>query len=136
MRGRAQAVRRCFFELTDAGRERLLRRLLLLRGDEARQFWEELLGEQGPFSTLDGLIENSRMFQFAAAANGERAAPALLRLLQGDSLEDRGKIAGDARSDLVRAIEGMLFREPTSESALWSLVLLAEAEEEYIDLSH
>jgi hypothetical protein len=130
IRGRAQGVRRCFVELTEAGRARFLRRLLLLRGVEARQFWEELLGSQGPFSTFDGLIENSRMFRFAAAANGELAAPALLRLLQGRSVEERGRARGDARRDLVYAVEEMLFREPTSETALRSLILLAEAETE------
>jgi hypothetical protein len=130
MRGRAQAVRQCFFELADAGRTRFLRRLLLLRGEEAQQFWEDLLGGQGPFATLDGLIESSRMFRFAAAANRQRAAPVLLRLLQGHGLEDRRGIAGDARRDLVYAIEEMLFRDSTSETALRSLILLAEAENE------
>jgi hypothetical protein len=130
MRGRTQAVRQCFSELADTGRARFLRRLLLLRGNEAQQFWEDFLGDQGSFATLDGLIENSRLFRFAAAANGERAAPVLLRLLQGHGLEDRRGVTNDARRDLVYAIEEMLFREPTSEAALRSLILLAEAENE------
>jgi hypothetical protein len=130
IRGRPDSVRRCFVELTDAGRARFLRRLLLLRGDEAQRFWEDLLGDQGPFATLDGLIENSQLFRFAAAANGERAAPTLLRLLQGSSVEQRRTIVDDARRDLVRAVEEMLFREATSETALRSLILLAEAENE------
>ena len=86
IRGRAESVRRCFVDLPDAGRARFLQRLLLLPVDEAQRFWEDLLGDQGPFTTLDGLIENSRWFRFAAIANGERAAPALLRLLQIDRL--------------------------------------------------
>jgi hypothetical protein len=130
LRGRAQAVRRCFSDLPEAGRMRFLRRLLLLRGAEAQQFWEELLGNQGPFSTLDGLIENSHLFRFAAAANGVRAAPALLRLLQGHSVEERKRIEGDVRRDLVNAIEEMLYRDASSETALRSLILLAEAENE------
>jgi hypothetical protein len=130
IRGRADAVRRCFVNLADAGRARFLRRLLLLRGDEAQRFWEDLLGNQGPFATLDGLIENSRLFRFAAIANGERAAPTLLRLLQGGSVEQRRAIADDARRDIVRAVEEMLFREATSETALRSMILLAEAENE------
>jgi hypothetical protein len=130
IRGRADAVRRCFVDLANAGRARLLRRLLVLRGDEAQRFWEDLLGDEGPFATLDGLIENSRLFRFAATANGERAAPALLRLLQGGSVEQRCVIADDARRDIVRAVEEMLFREATSETALRSLILLAEAENE------
>jgi hypothetical protein len=130
IRGRAEAVRRCFVDLTDAGRARFLRRLLLLRGDEAQRFWDDLLGDRGPFATFDGLAENSRLFRFAATANGERAGPALLRLLQDGSVEQRCTIANDARRDIVRAIEEMLFRETTSETALRSLILLAEAENE------
>jgi hypothetical protein len=130
IRGRAEAVRQCFVELADAGRARFLRRLLLLRGDEAQRFWEDFLGDQGPFATLNGLAENSQLFRFAATANGERAAPMLLRLLQSQSVEDRRTIAGDTRRNIVRAIEEMLFREPTSETALRSLILLAEAENE------
>ena len=129
IRGRAEAVRECFVELPDAGRARFLRRLLLLRGDEAQRFWQELLGDQGPFATLNGLIENSQLFRFAATANGERAAPALLRFLQIRTIEERRTIAGDARRNIIRAIEEMLFREPTSETALRSLIMLAEAVE-------
>jgi hypothetical protein len=130
IRGRADAVRRCFVDLADTGRARFLRRLLLLRGDEAQRFWEDLLGNQGPFATLDGLVENSQLFRFAATATGERAAPTLFRLLQGGSVEQRRTIADDARRDIVRAVEEMLFREATSETALRSLILLAEAENE------
>jgi hypothetical protein len=130
IRGRADSVRRCFIDLTDAGRARFLRRLLLLRGDEAQRFWQNLLGDQGPFATLEGLAENSRLFRFAATANGERAAPHLLSLLQGGSVQQRRSIEGDARRDIVRAVEEMLFREETSEIALRSLILLAEAENE------
>ncbi|MGJ5072058.1 hypothetical protein [Bradyrhizobium oligotrophicum] len=130
VRGRARAVRQCFFDLADAGRARFLRRLLLLQDEEAQQFWEDMLGTDGPFATLDGLIESSRMFRFAAAANGQRAAPVLLRILQGNGLEDRHRIEGDERRDLVYAIEEMLFRDSTSETALRSLILLAEAESE------
>jgi hypothetical protein len=130
VRGRVEAVRRCFIELADSGRARFLRRLLLLRGDEAQRFWQDLLGDEGPFATLDGLIENAEVFRFAAAANGERAAPALLRVLQRYSVNERRRVAGDARRSIVRAIEEMLFRETTSETALRSLILLAEAENE------
>jgi hypothetical protein len=130
IRGRAEAVRQCFVELADAGRARFLRRLLLLRGDEAQRFWEDLLGDQGPFATLSGLVENSQLFRFAATANGERAAPALLRLFQFHSIAERRTIADDARRNIIRAIEEMLFREPTSETALRCLILLAEAENE------
>ena len=130
MRGRPDAVRRCFADLTDAARSRFLRRLMLLRGDEAQRFWEDLLGDQGPFASLDGLTGNSRLFRFAAMANGERAAPALLRLLQGGSVEHLRGLADDARRDIVWAVEEMLFRETTSETALRCLILLAEAENE------
>lgn len=130
IRGRADAVRRCFMELSDAGRVRFLRRLLLLRGDEAQRFWGELLGDQGALASLEGLIQNAQLFRFAAIANGERAAPALLRVLQGASVEQRQTIADDARRHIIRAIEEMLFRDRTSEAALRSLILLAEAENE------
>ena len=45
-------------------------------------------------------------------------------------MEQRLTIAGDARRDIIRAVEEMLFREATSETALRSLILLAEAENE------
>jgi hypothetical protein len=130
MRGRSEAVRATFAGLRDPARQRFIRRLLLLQGDEARNFWDDLLGNRGAFTSLDGIIADSALFRFAAAANGGRSAPILRRLLQEATVEQRRSIHGDARRHLVLAIEEMLFREGTGESALYSLALLAEAENE------
>ena len=44
-----------------------LRRLVQVTGDEALSFWNDLLGNGGPFSSLDDIAKNSELFQFAAA---------------------------------------------------------------------
>jgi hypothetical protein len=130
MRGRLNAVRACFAQLSEHGRRRFLRRLVQLTGEEAQRFWNELLGEQGPFTTLDGIVEDSELFWFAAAANGPRVGPILGRLLEQASVEQRRAIAGKKRRDLFYACEEMLFRDASSEHGLRCLALLAEAENE------
>jgi hypothetical protein len=130
LRGRSAALAACFSAFDDAARRRLLRRLVQVAGDEALSFWNDLLGSGGPFSSLDGIVENSELFQFAAAANGPSAGALLLRELKAHSVEQRRQIAGDARRDLVHAIEEMLFREAAGELAIWCIALLAEAENE------
>ena len=130
IRGRSNAVTACFAGLSDRGRIRFMRRLLPLTAEEAEAFWANLLGDQGAFTTIDGIVENSRLFRFAAAANGMRAGPILLRLLESRSVDERRAIAGRARRDLIHAIEEMLFRDGTGEVALGCMALLAEAENE------
>jgi hypothetical protein len=116
MRGRLNAVRACFAQLSEHGRRRFLRRLVQLTGEEAQRFWNELLGEQGPFTTLDGIVEDSELFWFAAAANGPRVGPILGRLLEQASVEQRRAIAGKKRRDLFYACEEMLFRDAENET--------------------
>ncbi|HKW55400.1 MAG TPA: hypothetical protein VJO12_17045 [Stellaceae bacterium] len=130
IRGRAEALTNCFRALAEPGRRRLLRRLVQLQGDEARRFWDELLDPGGSFARLDGILENSDLFRFAAAANGPRVGPMLLGVLQGLSVEQRRAIEGTQRRDIFYAVEEMLFRAPSSEIGLRCLALLAEAENE------
>jgi hypothetical protein len=130
IRGRADAVRQLLGDLSPTGRRRLLRRLVMLPAEEATAFWAEVLSPDGAFSDLAGLAANSKLFGYAAAAAGEAASRVLGQLLAGATVADRLAIAGGARRDLVHAIEEMLFRSATSESALRSLSLLAEAENE------
>ena len=80
--------------------------------------------------SLTGIIGNSELFLFAAAVNGRRAGILLRRELTAQSVERRRQVAGDARRNLVRIIEEMLFRDEASEDAFWCMASLAEAENE------
>ena len=130
IRGRLNAVRACLSLLPEPGRRRFLRRLVLLQGEEAQRFWNELLGDDGPFTTLDGIVDDSHLFRLAAAANGARVGPMLRRLLEQASVERRRAIAGEERRDLFYACEEMLFGDASSEYGLRCLASLAEAENE------
>ena len=128
--GRLSAVRACLSRLSEPGRRRFLRRLVLLQGEEAQRFWNELLGDTGPFTTLDGIVQDPDLFRFAAAANGARVGPILRRLLKQASVEQRRAIAGEKRRDLFYACEEMLFRDASSAHRLCCLALRAETENE------
>jgi len=130
IRGRSAAVAALFRNLNESARRRFLRRLVMLTGDEARRFWDDLLSPAGPFTSLEQIAANSKLFEFVASANGPRAAPLLLRFLRESSVEERRSITGRTRRDLVHAIEELLFREETGQDALYCLGLLAEAENE------
>ncbi len=130
IRGRLDALKDYFGGLTETGRRRLFRRLVQLRGDEVRRFWDELLGPTGPFATLEGILENSDLFRLVTSANGPRVGPALLALLQQQTIAQRRAIDGRKRRDLFYAIEEMLFLGASSEVGLRCLALFAEAENE------
>lgn len=130
LRGRSVELAACFTVFDEAARRRLLRRLVQITGDEALSFWSDLFGGDGPFSSLNAIAENSELFQFAATANGQQAGALLLRELKAHSVEERRRLEGDTRRNLVHAIEEMLFRESTGETAIWCMALLAEAENE------
>ena len=116
IRGRSEALRNCFRALTEPGQRRLLRRLVQLHGDEARQFWDELLSPSGPFASLDGILDNPDLFRFAAAANATRVGPMLLAVLQALSVEQRRAVGGSQRRDIFYAVEEMLFVAPQVRS--------------------
>lgn len=130
IRGRLSAVKACLHQLPEQGRRRLLKRLVLLHGEEAQGFWDELLGDTGPFTTLDGIVQDSDLFRFAASANSVRVGRILNRLLESASVEARFAITGEKRRDLFYACEEMLFRERSGEYGLRCLALLGEAENE------
>src|SRR5262249_18506561 len=130
IRGRLTQIRALFEALSPSARRRFLRRLILLRGEEARAFWAEMLAVDGPLSTLESISDNAELFRFAATAAGTQVGPHLLNLLRRASVADRLAIKGERRRHLFHAVEQLLFREETSEIGIWCLAMLAEAENE------
>jgi len=130
MRGRTATLQACFVSLPEPARRRLLRRLIQVDSQEARQFWDNLLGPGGPFTSIDGVIANSNLFSFAATVEGRKVGALLHRHLMAQSVEQRRQIQDDARRDIIHAIEEILFRTAANGIAFECLILLAEAESE------
>jgi hypothetical protein len=90
-----------------------------------------LLGDQGPFRTLDDL-ESSRivvLLRHLAAPFPSASLAALRRILGSASIDDL-RAATASRRDVVWALEELLWREDTFEGAAALLLRLAIAENE------
>ncbi len=127
--GRPRELAQLFSELPPFSRPRLLRRVRQLTTDAVETFWHELF-ERGPLSTFEGVLAEVLLLRLIAPAVPTRVAPLVLRGLQGQVVQERSGIAGSTRRELVWTIDQLLFRKTTSATALRSLSLLAEAENE------
>ncbi len=130
LRGRFIELLTLFARLKAKGRSRLVARLAQLRSDEAKQFWNELLGEHGLFPDIHAALANIHLFRQVSVAVPEWIATFVHNGLQGLSPEERLAIRHTERRELMWVLEELLFRSKTSLTALRSLVLLAEAENE------
>ncbi len=133
LRGRKDELFALFARLEQAGRVRLIRRLSQVTSPEVNHFWDALFDpndSQAPFGTLSSALNQSQMLRFIAGAAPEKTIVLLEKSLLGTSHEDRLAITGDARREIMWALEQLLFRAKTSRRALTLVWLLAEAETE------
>lgn len=130
LRGRTAQLYELIASLGQAGRLRLLRRLRNLRQEEAASFWNEMFGEHGLFKDFQSAMSNLYLLRLVAGVMPDTAARLIRVGLEQMIKGDRYKIAGDARRELVWAIDELLFHRKSSKTALYCLALLAEAENE------
>ena len=130
LRGRFAELGTLFAELNPSARLRLLDRLQAVRTDEIKQFWDSFFGADGILRDLASALEYEHLLSAVAGDVPERVAFLIEQGLRGFSLAERQQITGEARRELMNALEELLYRRRTSASALRSMALLAEAETE------
>jgi hypothetical protein len=121
-----------FRNLREAARLRLIERIGEAGGEHAEMFWSEMVAPDGLFKDLAATLsaENSILLKFLAASTPRKVLAMLNSQLLDSSLKERLEIQGNARRELMWALEQLLFRRKTSAGALRLLWLLAEAENE------
>jgi len=109
---------------------RLFERLHSVENDEVELLWDKLLGNGGPFDSLEKAIELGDLLRLIAARKPERVAAKLDELASTKNSSQLRQIEGDARRDLMWSIDQLLFREASAETALKLLKIFAVAETE------
>jgi hypothetical protein len=119
-----------FGRLNESGRIRFIKRLSEVRGEEGEQFWEAVFAPDGLLKDFQTALNNANLLRLVVGAVPNRTLHLLASGLQHRTREERLKIKGDERRALVRTLEQLLFRAPTSLGAMRLVWLLAEAENE------
>lgn len=130
LRGRRQEMFSLFARLEEPGRLRFLRRLCEIQGPEIEGFWDELFSPDAPLGSLKSALELTHILNLVSGAAPLRTLKLLEKGLLNTSRAERLAISGEARRELMWALEQLLFREKTSRGALKLVWLLAEAENE------
>lgn len=133
LRGGRDRIFFLFAKLQEPARIRFIRRLSQIKSEEVEQFWDALFDSNdpyAPFGNFSSALRQEHTLRFVAGAVPERTIRVLESGLIGASHEERLAISGDARRELMWAIEQLLFRARTSGRALKLIWLLAEAENE------
>lgn len=99
---------------------------------EVKTLAEDLCGAQGPFGQAEVILSEggSRFFRSLVEVNPEATSRALSRVLKEQDEIALRAIRGDARRNLVWALEKLCFHGDCFEESAWSLLLLASAENE------
>ncbi len=99
---------------------------------EVKVLTESLCGAQGPFGQAEVILSDrgSRLFRALVNVSPEATTSALFRVLQNMSHGQLQAVAGDARRNLVWALEKLCFHAHLFEEAAWALLLLASSENE------
>lgn len=97
-----------------------------------KRLTEELCGVQGPFGQAEVILSNrgSQLFRAFAEVNPETTTSTLYSILTTLKPEVIGSISGDARRNLVWALEKLCFRDEQFMQAAWCMMLLAVNENE------
>ena len=130
LQGRRHEMLALFGRLNEPGRIRFIKRLSEVRSEEVEQFWEEVFAPDGRLKDFQTALDNVYMLRLVAGAVPNRTLRLLTSGLQNSTKEERLAIRGDQRRELVRTLEQLLFRAPTSLGAMRLVWLLAEAENE------
>ncbi|MCP4988635.1 MAG: hypothetical protein GY928_22080 [Colwellia sp.] len=99
---------------------------------EVKGLTETLCGAQGSFGQAEVILSDrgSRLFRALVNVNPESTTSALYRVLHNMSHVELQAIAGNARRNLVWALEKLCFHAHLFEEAAWALLLLASSENE------
>ncbi|MDH4328243.1 MAG: ATP-binding protein, partial [Nitrospira sp.] len=130
LQGRRDRMFTLFAKLDEAGQIRFIKRLAQVKGPEAEQFRDELFAPDGPLGTVDRVLKRTHLLRLIAGTVPHRVLNVLEHHLLASTREFRLAISGDARRELMSALEQLLFRAKTSKGALRLIWLLAEAENE------
>lgn len=100
--------------------------------ESVQRFSDRLFGGQSPFVKAEELLteRGSKLFRAFVEVNPESTSDALYRILTNLSHEDLLAIKGEARRNLVWALEKLCFHETIFERSSWCMLLLASAENE------
>lgn len=128
LRGRGAELLAIFAALPQPARARLVRRLRLLKSEEAANFWDALFAADGLLGALPSALTQSRLLRLVGGAVPEKVAALIHAGLASMSVEARQQIG--SRRELMWTVEEILFRRRTSTTAIRCLALLAEAETE------
>lgn len=132
IRGKSGALPQLLKQLDHDGQRRLIRRLRVLQGPEINKFWDEFFGKDKEFGNFDAALDHGDLLRMISSGVPDRVGQLINAGLSKLPYEGRTKLTGDQRRDLMWTLEELLFRKRTSESALRSISLLAEAENEGI----
>jgi len=132
IRGKAGALPQLLNRLDLDGQRRLIRRLRVLHGPEINKFWDEFFGKDKEFGNFDAALEHGELLRMISSGVPDRVGQLINAGLSKLPYDARTKLKGDHRRDLMWTLEELLFRKQTSESALRSVALLGEAENEGI----
>lgn len=132
LRARSGELLALVANLRSAARDRLLRRLLAVRGDDAERFWREyvdgLFGDGGALSALPDALAHGRLLHLAAQVSPERIATFIEERLGQLAPHERATIARSERDELERILDELRFRRRSAASAIRCLALLAEGQ--------
>jgi hypothetical protein len=131
----SQALPRLILELEEPGaRLRLLEQLRHLAwADEIKNQVDEVFSPQGWFPNFDELVQKTREFRALVPASPEAALRCLTRILgDKDVTILKEKVQGEARRQIVWALEDLVLKRDTFQEAAALLLALAEAETEHI----
>jgi len=130
LQGRRHEMLALFVFLNEPGRVRFIKRLSEVRSEEVEQFWEAVFAPDGLLKDFQTALNNATLLRLVAGTVPNRTLHLLASGLQNSTKEERLEIRGDQRRALVRTLEQLLFRAPTSLGAMRLVWLLAEAENE------
>jgi hypothetical protein len=130
LQGRQFEMLALFGRLNEPGRVRFIKRLSEVRSEEVEQFWEAVFAPDGLLRDFQTALDNANILRLVAGAVPNRTLHLLTSSLQNSTKEERLEIRGDQRRALVRTLEQLLFRAPTSLGAMRLVWFLAEAENE------
>jgi len=131
LRGRLDQLVKLYARLGQNARKRLVRRLAYVKAEEADIIWDAFFSPGGCLENLQVAFNDPDLLHLVSGIVPERVAILIHTGLANMTVEERLAIEGRQRRELMWALEQLLFRRHTSASALRSIALLAEAENEH-----
>ena len=132
IRGKAGKLNTLLLQLSSEAQRRLIRKLRSLHGEELAVFWNEFFDKGGPFEKFNSTLNNLELLRSISIAIPDRVARFISDGLSGLSFEEKIALTGGKRRGLMWTLEELLFRKASSESALRSIAVLGETENETI----